>query len=280
MTYYPVVNAGDGLAAREGPADGESVLWLHAYGLDSSSWSELWDLLPGWHHVGVDLPGHGLSLPLSHDSDLSMVARRIAAVAEKHRARHVVGLSFGTLVALQMAIEAPEAYDTLVLGSPLVGEGANDDPFWKRYRELVNMFGMAGHGEFLRGRLMLVEPSPFDGLSAHKERWDRVWEIVGRHSFLDLADAALVRLGGFPQSDVRIHGIRAAALMVAGKSEHLGSRRHAERLSRVLPDCRTLHMLGAGAHALLERPDQAAAAIDSHLRSRPPAPPSPAGGAA
>ena len=267
MTYYPLVSLGDGLVARISPGRGEHVLWIHGYALDSSSWSELWDLLPRWRHIGVDLPGHGQSLPLPSDEELPSLARRLGHLAHKRQVRHLVALSFGTLVALQMAIELPDAFATLVLGSPLAEYGANDELFWKRYRELVNMYMMGGHGEHLRGRLMLVEPSPFEGVADRPDLWRRLWDIVGRHGFWDLKDAALIRLGNHMQSDVHLHRIESSVLLVAGKRERPAARRHAERLSRTLRRCRSVHVLEASGHSLLEAPETTAAAIDGHLRA-------------
>jgi pimeloyl-ACP methyl ester carboxylesterase len=282
MTYYPLVSLGDGLAGRMSSGSGDAVLWVHGYALESSSWSELWDLLPRWRHVGVDLPGHGQSLPLSSGEDLPSLGRRLADLARQQDVRHLVALSFGALVALQMAIEAPGAFATLVLGSPLPEHGANDELFWKRYREMANMYMMAGHGEHLRGRLMLVEPSPFEGMAERPDLWPRLWDMVGRHAFWDLKDAALVRLGSHVQSDVRLHGIEADVLLVVGERERPAARRHAERLSRALRSCRSMHVLGAGGLSLLEAPETTAAAIDSHLRGhgRGLAAPVPAGGGA
>ncbi len=267
MTYYPLINLGDGLAGRVSASGGEPVLWIHGYALDSSSWSELWDLLPGWRHIGVDLPGHGHSLPLPPGEELPSLGRRLGTLALARNVRHVVGLSFGTLVALQMAIEFPTAFATLVLGSPLAEHGANDELFWKRYRELVTMYRMAGHGEHLRGRLMLVEPSVFEGAAAQPGLWPRLWDIVGRHAFWDLEDAALIRLGNRLQSDVHLHSIESAVLLVRGDREGAAAGRHAERLSRALRNRRCVHVLGAGAHSLLEAPGISAAAIDDILRS-------------
>jgi pimeloyl-ACP methyl ester carboxylesterase len=230
--------------------------------------------------VAVDLPGHGLSLPVTPDVDLAAVAQRLNAVAEKYAVRHVVGLSFGSFAALQMALEASTAYSTLVLGSPLVEHGANDELFWKRYREMVTMYKMAGHGAHLRGRLVLVEPSPFDGVAASEELRQKLYEIVGRHSFADLAYAGLQRWGSHPQSDVRLHRITSSVLLIEGQNEGAAAKRYVERLSRTFRQCRSLHMLGAGALCLLERPDQAAAAIESHLRSHDPTPAVASGGAA
>jgi pimeloyl-ACP methyl ester carboxylesterase len=265
VTYDPVINIGDGLAARQRAGDGEGVLWIHPYALDSSCWTELWDLLPGPRHLAIDLPGHGLSLPVGPEVDLAALAQRLNAVAQKHEIRHLVGLSFGTFVALQMALEAPSAYASLVLGSPLIEHGANDDLFWKRYRELVTMYQMAGHGEQLRGRLMLVEPTPFEGILAREGEGGKTWEIVGRHAFADLAFAGLQRWGSYPQSDVRLHTIGSAVLLIEGASEGPASRRYARRLSRTFRACQTVSLVGAGSYSLMERPEQAARAIEAHL---------------
>jgi pimeloyl-ACP methyl ester carboxylesterase len=266
MTYHPLVKVGEGLAAREAAGAGDAVFWVHPYGLDSSCWEDLWALLPEWRHVGIDLPGHGSSLPLGREETLSSLAGRLADAAVARGARHLVSLSLGALFAQQMAVERPGAFSTIVLASPLVDHGANDDLFWKRYRELVNMYRMAGHGEYLRGRLMLVEPSPFETVAAHRALWDRLWAIVGRHPFWDLGDAAMARLGEQAPSDVALHAIEAPVLLVTGERERAPAKRHADRLQNALTDCRRYPVLGTGSHSLLEAPGPAAAAIGAHLR--------------
>jgi pimeloyl-ACP methyl ester carboxylesterase len=278
MTYDPVQNAGDGLAVRTRDGSGEGVLWLHPYALDSSCWTDLWDQLPDWRHVAVDLPGHGLSLPVAPDVDLGAVARNLNALATRHGVRHLVGLSFGSFMALQMALEAETPYATLVLGSPLIEHGANDELLWKRYREMVTMYAMAGHGDHLRGRLMLVEPSPFDGASAREGLHEKLYAIVGRHSFGDLAYAGLQRWGNHPQSDVRLHALPSTVLVIKGQNEGAAAKRYTDRLARTFRQCRSIHMMGAGSLSLIERPDQAAAAIDRHFRPDSQRPPAASGG--
>jgi len=279
MPYDPILNVGDGLAARS-RGEGEGVMWVHPYALDSSCWTELWDLMPGWRHVAVDLPGHGLSLPVSPTADLAAVARQLNAVAARYEVRHLVGLSFGTFVALQMALEAKPEYATLALGSPLIEHGTNDELFWKRYREMVTMYMMAGHGDHLRGRLTLVEPSLFEGLMAREEIRQKIYDIVGRHSFADLAYAGIQRWGSHPQSDVGLHRLRSSVLLIEGGSDGVASKRYAQRLARTFRDCHSVELAGAGAHSLLEQPERAAAAVDAHLRGSRPTPAATPGGAA
>src|SRR5689334_1537891 len=98
----------DGVVARLKPCAGERVLWIHGYTLDSSIWGELWSYLPSLYHIGLDLPGHGASGPMIVGEDLGGMARRIARFASALGARHLIGLSFGGMVALQVALEAPD----------------------------------------------------------------------------------------------------------------------------------------------------------------------------
>ena len=271
MAYYPLVNLGDGLAGRVAPGPGERVLWIHGYALDSRSWGELWDLLPDLHHVGVDLPGHGRSLPLPNGQELPELACRIARQALSHGVRHVVALSVGTLVALRMAMDHPGTFASLVLGSPVPPSTAAGEPFWRRYRELANMHRMAGHGEHLRGRLMVVEPSLFSGARERPALWDRLFKIVGEHPFWDLSDASLVRLARRCETAAQLKGVAAPTLVVAGEKDAPSGRRRAARLARGLPRCERLALPGVSRLSLLEAPEAAARAIGSHvaLAARP-----------
>src|ERR1700724_1827317 len=97
-----------------------AVLWFHGFTMDSSLWRPLWQLLPGFRHIGVDLPGHGRSGPLRAGGTLPDLAARLAQVAEQQRARAVVALSFGSCVALQLAMAWPRLIDRLAIGAPTI----------------------------------------------------------------------------------------------------------------------------------------------------------------
>lgn len=266
MSYLPLVRLADGVAGRVVPASGEGVLWLHGYALDSSSFSPLIERLPGWRHLAVDLPGHGASLPWPREPGSPRFVERLAEIARQHQVRHLVALSYGTLVALQLVDELADELATLVLASPLPEHGANDDPFWKRYRELVNMYRIGGMGEHLRARLMLVEPSPFSGAATQPELWHRLWAIVGRHPFWDLADGSVLESASDTIEDVALHRVRAEALLIVGGGEPAAARRHAARLARGLPRSERLDVVGVGRLSILEAPELAVDTIEARLR--------------
>ena len=112
------LEAGQGLAAFATRGRGEGVLWLHPYTMDATVFGELWRRLPEWRHLAVDLPGHGASRGLVPGDGLAGLTQELGRFAEEEGVRHVVGLSFGTLVALQLAIAEPAAYASLVLSAP------------------------------------------------------------------------------------------------------------------------------------------------------------------
>src|SRR5262245_51575468 len=108
------------------PGESDKVLWIHGYTVDSTVWQDLWALLPGWHHIGIDLPGHGGSRQLQDGEDLPSLGRDLGQLALEHDVRHLVALSFGTVIALQIAIEFPTSFASMVLGAPALAGGPQD----------------------------------------------------------------------------------------------------------------------------------------------------------
>ena len=70
---------------------GDSVLWLHGYTMSAEVWAPLWHLLPGWRHLGLDLPWHGSSRDLRRDESLADLADSVVAYAAAAGVSHVVG---------------------------------------------------------------------------------------------------------------------------------------------------------------------------------------------
>ena len=115
---------GDGLMARERPGKLDAVLWIHGYTLNSAAWLPLWEKMPSWHHIGIDLPAHGGSRLIREGESLSSLASTVGRLALGRGVRHIVALSFGTMVATQTAIEYPDSFASVTLGAPaLAGKG-------------------------------------------------------------------------------------------------------------------------------------------------------------
>src|ERR1700753_1702553 len=99
---------------------GPAVLWQHGYTMDSTLWHPLWELLPGFRHLGVDLPGHGRSGPLHPGDTLPALAARIAEIARAERAALVGALSLRYCVALRLAAAHPGRVSRRAVAAPTI----------------------------------------------------------------------------------------------------------------------------------------------------------------
>jgi 3-oxoadipate enol-lactonase len=103
---------------RTGPRGQPPVVLLHAVGMDLTLWDHQIDAL---HHtydvVALDLPGHGLSAGLSGELSFSNFAAVVAQLIEGLGVGpvHVVGISFGSMVAQTLALEHPALVRSLSL---------------------------------------------------------------------------------------------------------------------------------------------------------------------
>ncbi|MGB4836918.1 MAG: alpha/beta fold hydrolase, partial [Nostocoides sp.] len=102
--------------------DGPGVLWLHGYTMRAQVWEPLWALLPGWRHLGLDLPWHGESRDLRAGEELGALADTVVQHLSAQGVNHVVALSFGTVLAAEMAIRHPGAVASWVLAAPALAD--------------------------------------------------------------------------------------------------------------------------------------------------------------
>ncbi len=242
---------------------GPAVLWIHGYTLDSSLWADLWQLLPGYRHIGVDLPGHGSSGPAPAGLTLPGLATELARLARAEDARRVVALSFGTIAALQLAIDAPDLVQRLVVGAPGIG-GCYADGVAERYRQLALLRRLAGPGERMADLWMTSPPDLFRGTERHPLLRRRVKEVVVRHDWAELMNGRFRLLTGHPQVEA-LGRITADTLVIIGDEDMPAYHENTRTLCRAVPRCRSHPVSAAGHLVLLERPAEVAAIIAGQL---------------
>ncbi|MEU6220012.1 alpha/beta hydrolase [Streptomyces sp. NPDC047022] len=245
---------------------GPAVLWLHGYTMDSTLWQPLWDLLPGWRHIGADLPGHGRSGPCPPGLTLPRLADRLALVAEETGARRLVGLSFGSTSALQLAMQRPDLVQRLVVAAPTLAGTANDPAAEQRYKQLTLLYRLTGPGEHLTDLWMTAPPDIFRGTESHPELRRSVRDTVLRHRWAELADGSMDTLTAHRHSRADLHSISAATLAVVGTEDMPAFTANAELLRAEVPGCRVLTVPDTGHLPLLERPEAVAGRLAAHLR--------------
>lgn len=89
-----------------GPADGDSVIFLHGFGGDLSSWMfNQSSISESLHSIAVDLPGHGQSMTVAADATLASIIKPVSLVIDQLASGriHLVSHSFGGAVAAELA---------------------------------------------------------------------------------------------------------------------------------------------------------------------------------
>ncbi|MEV7418768.1 alpha/beta hydrolase [Streptomyces sp. NPDC089919] len=254
------------LAYGSGPA----VLWVHGYTMDATLWRPLWRLLPGFRHIGVDLPGHGRSAPLKAGTTLPELGGRVLELARAVGARRWAGLSFGSTVVLEMALTEPGAADRLVLGAPTPAGGPPDPAARKRYVELLmlrRMRGAAAAGQ-LADLWMTAPPDIFRGTERHPVLRAELRAVIARHSWAELDDGAMAGLAARVHTPAELARITAGTLALTGAADMPVFHANAALLARTLPRCRSVGVPGTGHLPLLERPWDLAGALAVHLDAK------------
>jgi pimeloyl-ACP methyl ester carboxylesterase len=238
--YAQLCNVGHGLAARM-QGSGPTVLWLHDYSLNSAVWRDLWTRLPGYRHFGIDMPGHGYSLPLNNKEDGSVLAEKVAILASEYEARHVVGHGWGANFASQIVTANPGAFQSLTCISPLQG-GEITDYLLEAIPDLTLMYLIYGFSQQLRERFLAEEAPLLVGLPVGSSWRDRLELTVAGHGWWDLPDHTFARLLPFASLDlhpstcddllfVTTDTGSAAAAITASFAYALGSAAHYRALA-------------------------------------------------
>ncbi len=265
MIYTGLINFGGGIGGRILQGDGERILWIHGYTLSSKSWLPIWSRLQGFYNLGVDLPGHGASVPLTTGASLPGLTKQLGEISQRHELRHVVALSFGTIIATQLALDFPEQFKTFVLGAPALGGGLRDPSVEVCYEELRMMYKYKGFGPHLCQRWMQSPPGIFPSQVKKPSVWKELWDIVNDHDWWELRDDAFYSLCSYLQSEKRLRAISASIAVVVGEEEMPAFKRTGEIIRRSVSHCQRINLPNTGHLCLLEDPDCAASIIKRHI---------------
>ena len=214
---------------------------------------EMWDTqaaaLRGFDVVRVEYPGHG-NEPMVDFEDVGDLARRTLDAVPSERFSFV-GLSLGGAVGMQLALDAPDRLDRLVLACTSARFG--DRQGWDERIELVREKGMAAiaavvlprwftpaFGDVQRFRAMFLAMQP--------ETYVRYCEILRE---FDLRG--------------RLGAIEARTLALAGAEDPTSPPEQVETLASEIPNAGFVSIPRAAHLANVERPDEFNDALVAHL---------------
>ena len=227
---------------------GDSVVLLHSHGLSGGQWRKLTpDLVArGFRVLAVDLTGQGRSEPWPEPKPFSFTTdvERVGDIVRMAQPAHLVGHSYGGLVALHVARALPGSVRTLTLFDPVAFSvlDADDD---RDARAILAALDLSWN------------PEP-----DHRDGWLRTfvdfWGGVGAWSTLrdDVRDefrrvAWVIREGVRTLAEDRtplaaFSGLRVPTLLMTGERSPLPARRVIDRLAKVIPDAQHEVIRAAG----------------------------------
>lgn len=236
--------------------DGPPLLLIGGLWGGVAAWRGLVDQLPGHRTVAFDAPGIGGTQRPAYPIQLPGLARFAAGVLDAVGVRraHVLGVSFGGLVAQQLARIAPDRVDRLVLASTSSG-----------------LLHVPGRPEALV-RLLTPWPggNPGEAGAVFGGRIRREPHLLGELDLQVPASAAAVtnRLGGLVGFWGLPWTIPHRTLVLTGDDDPIVPVQNSRILAACLPNAR-LHVVRGGGHLVVfDSADLVAPVIEDFLGSR------------
>lgn len=211
----------------------EPVVLLHGLGSCSEDWGlQVPALVEHGDLYAVDLPGHGASPPLSGWPQIGDYATVVAdwMASENLQKAHIVGLSLGGLVALQMGLDHPDMVKSLTIINAFARMRLSiKSGLHSAVRLFLLLFGrMTWLGAWVAWALF-----PEDGQEALRE-------LTARRIADNQRRAYLQAVGAVACFDLfeRVNELRCPVLIVAGEMDKVVPMRLKEALAEEIPGAR------------------------------------------
>ena len=245
------------LHVREaGPLNAPTVLFLHDLGLSSTMWQPQFERLAGSSHcLAPDLPECGHSSAIGPFT-LKDAASRVAAVIRERvpgGVAHVVGLSLGGAVALQMLRDEPEGVDHLLISGTAKELPPTLDALHRLDERILRLLSHERLADFLIGPYHVTQvyrPLILADLQQVEP------EAIG-HFIREMAKLRLPRNGHTP------------ILITAGREEISVLQHAVYEMKRAMPGARGALVPGAGHFWNLEFADLFTQTLRSWIEDEP-----------
>lgn len=220
----------------DGRADAPALVLLNSIGTDMGLWdTALPALLPHFRVLRIDTRGHGASDAPDGDYTLAGLAADVAAVMDAAGIARaaIAGVSLGGMIAMQMALDAPDRVEALAL---VCTSAHMDAASWNTRVETVRAQGTQAIAELAMGRFLSPgfvrsHPAVAQGLRAN---------------LVAMADAGYAGCGAAIRDmelAERLPAIAVPTLIVAGdRDTSTPFTGHGEHLASAIPGAEVVHL--------------------------------------
>ena len=244
------------MARRSGR--GRPLLLLNGIGCGVETWATLERELPGFELLSFDPPGVGGSPNTRRPLGMGGLARVAIALADScgWKQFDVLGLSWGGLVAQQLAHDHPERVRRLVLAATTFGPG----PFTVDPLALALMSTPIRHTSRWFGRMV----APYLYGADVRDYPDAYEAFAGRRSPTVRGYYVQALAAGTWSSLPWLRTLQCPTLVMGGKRDRMVPPNVARLLARAIPRS-TLHMIDGGHLFLLMRTAESGSVIRGFL---------------
>ena len=241
---------------------GPPLLFIHGLGSSTRDWfAQVSHFADRYRVIRLDLRGHGRSESTQGPYHMAQFARDVAVTLRTLDATpaHIVGLSMGGMVTLQLGLDAPRLVRRLVVVNSTADARLrtwNDIWFYVSRRTAVQLLGMRRVGKIIAGRLF---PKP-DQTNLRREFIKR-WSQNDRQAYLWSIDAIM----GWSVKE-RLSSLSAPTLLVAAEHDYTPVATK-NRIATHIPDARVA-VVDDARHALpVEKPEAFNSIVEEFLTS-------------
>ncbi|GAA1205342.1 alpha/beta fold hydrolase [Prauserella alba] len=228
---------------------GSPVLLLHGIGGSSASFAPQLQAFGRIHRtIAWDAPGYGRSPDPDGAPGIAGYARDAAAILAEHGRAHVVGVSWGGVIATRLAADRPELVRSLTLADSTRGSGLTVESAARMRQRPAELAG-SGAAEFARRRApRLVAPGAAASVRTGVERIMSTVRLPGyRFAAESMAET--------DHSDL-LGALRVRTLVLVGAEDRVTGVAESRRIADAIPCARLEIVPHAGHAANQENPDR------------------------
>jgi 3-oxoadipate enol-lactonase len=247
---------------------GEPMLWLAGFAISANAWEPVLPLYSSHYDcISFDNRASGRSGPSRRVISIPQLAADAVGVLDALHidSAHVYGVSYGGMVAQELAIRFPDRVRGLILGGTTPGGPRATRPslpdvvaLGRTMRTSSGRYGLSGalfSDEFRR---------------EHPDEARELTENLQKHRAPASGVLAHLLASVYHDTVSRLRLIRSPTLVVHGGRDRMAPLRNSEMLVEGIPDAELAVIPGTGHAYLLEKPEESAAVVIDFLERRRP----------
>lgn len=226
----------------------KSIVFLHGYSMAGWMWNEQVKAFPDYHCIVPDLPEHGRSCDIRPFNIKNAALEVIDIINEQTQdgKAHLVGMSMGAQVILEILNTAPEVVDHAFISGAVVNINPPSETFLGLLDYLINIYVPAKNDNLSIGSYIRSYGIPRDLIKKFKEStyiipFESAENMIRESMLFDLPS--------------NLENIDVPVLVMAGEKDYGVIKEHARDLVDTLPNSKAYLAPGVGHMWNMESPE-------------------------